>query len=94
MRTSPQAGFNVSKALPESDLSKSHSEELISGSHTSARPRHRVERHAAIELLTMDQISDLSKNKASSVHPLLRMNQTPSRQLSQMRHMPFSLLAA
>ena len=94
MRASSQTSFNISKTLPESDLSKSHRKKLISGSHAFTRSRHRVKLHAAIELLTMDQISDLSENKASSVHPLLRMNQTPSRQLSEMRHMPFSLLAA
>ena len=94
MRTSPQTGFNISKALSESDLSKSHGEKLISGSHAFTRSRHRVKLHAAIELLTMDEIGDLSKNKAAGVHPLLRMNQTPLGQLSQMRHMPFYLLAA
>ena len=94
MRTSPQTGFNISKTLSESDLSKSHGEKLISGSHAFTRSRHRVKLHAAIELLTMDEIGDLSKNKAAGVHPLLRMNQTPLGQLSQMRHMPFYLLAA
>ena len=94
MRAPSQAGFNISKTLPESDLSKSHRKKLISGSHAFTRSRHRVKLHAAIELLTMDEIGDLSKNKAAGVHPLLRMNQTPLDQLSQMRHMPFSLLAA
>ena len=94
MRASSQAGFNISKTLPESYLSKSHSKKLISGSHAFTRSRHRVKRHAAIELLAVDEIGNLSENKAASVHPLLRMNQTPLGQLSQMRHMPFSLLAA
>jgi hypothetical protein len=53
-----------------------------------------VKSHAAIELLTMDDISDLIENKASSVHALLRMNQASECQLAQMRHMPFNLLAA
>lgn len=94
MRTASQTCFDISKTLPESYLRKSHRKELVSGSHTLTRPRHRVKRHAAIELLTVDEIRDLSENETSSVHPLLRMHQTSSRQLSQMRHMPFSLLAA
>ena len=94
MRASSQASFNISKTFPESYLSKSHSKKLISGSHAFTRSRHRVKLHAAIELLAMDEIGYLSEDKAASVHSLLRMNQTPLGQLSQMRHMPFYLLAA
>lgn len=94
MRTASQTCFDISKTLPKSYLSKSHRKKLIPGGHTLARSRHRVKRHAAVELLTMDEIRDLSENETSSVHPLLRMHQTSSCQLSEMRHMPFSLLAA
>lgn len=74
MRAAAQAGFDVSEALPESDLGESHCEKLVSGSHTFTDPWHRVKGHAAIELLAMDKISDLSENKASSIYSLLRMN--------------------
>lgn len=94
MRTASQASFDISKTLPESDLRKSHRKELISCSHTFTRPRHRVECHAAIELLAVDEIGNLSENKAARVHALLRMNPTSTGQPSQMRHMPLSLLAA
>ena len=94
MRASLQASFDVPQTLPKCDLSESHCQKLISRSHAFAYPWHRVKRHAAIELLTMDEISDLSENKASSVHALLRMDQPPDCQLAQMRHMPFNLLAA
>ena len=94
VRAASQASFDISKTLPESDLRKSHRKELISGRHTFTRPRHRVECHAAIELFTMDKIRDLSEDETSGVHPLLRMHRTSSCQLSQMRHTPFSLLAA
>lgn len=94
IRTPSQTGFNVSKALPESNLSKRHREKLISCSHSFACTRHRVKIHAAVELLAMDQVGDLSENKAASVHSLLRMKQNPFGQPAQMRHMPFPLLAA
>ena len=94
VRAAPQTGFNVSKALSESYLRESHSEKLISGSHTLARSRHWMKCHTAIELLAMDEIGDLSKNGTASVHSLLRMNQPTVCQHPQMRHMPNSLLAA
>ena len=94
MRASLQASFDVPQTLSKCDLSESHCQKLISRSHAFAYPWHRVKRHAAIELLTMDEIGNLSENKASSVHALLRMDQTSKCQLAQMRHMPFNLLAA
>jgi hypothetical protein len=94
MRTASQAGLYVSKTFPESDLSESHRKKLISGSHTPACSRHWVKLHAAIELLAVDEVGDLSENEVSRVHPLLRMKQTSGGQLSQMRHMPICLLAA
>jgi hypothetical protein len=53
-----------------------------------------VKLHAAIELFAVDEVGDLSENKVSRVHPLLRMKLTSGDQLSQMRHMLFSLLPA
>lgn len=94
MRASPQAGFNVTQTLPESDLGKSHRKKLIAGSHALTRPRHRVELHATIELLAVDEIGNLSENKMSRVHPLLRMNKDRNGQPVQMRHTHFSSLAA
>ena len=60
VRTVPQAGLDVSKAFPESDLCESHRKKLIAGGHTLTRSRHRVESHAAIELLAVDEIGNLS----------------------------------
>lgn len=94
VRTASQAGLDVSKTFSESDLSKSHRKKLIPGSHAPACSLHRVKLHAAIELLAVDEVGDLSENKVSRVHPLLRMKQTSAGQLSQMRHVSFSLLAA
>ena len=94
VRASSQAGFNISKALPESDLSKSHREKLISCSHTFAHPRHRMLFDAALKLFPIQKIDDLRENETTSVHPLLRMKQSPSGQPAQMRDNTFSLLAA
>ena len=94
MRTSSQAGFNISKALSESDLSKSHSEKLISGSHAFAHPRHRMLFDAALKLFPIQKIDDLRENETASVHSLLRMNLCQFGHSVQMRDNSFFLLAA
>jgi hypothetical protein len=53
-----------------------------------------VQCNTTIELLSVNEVGDLGKDQASSVHPLLRMNLASNRQRVQMRHMPFSPLAA
>ena len=70
----PQANFDIAKALAESDLGKCHREELIACGHSFTGSLHRVQRYAAIELLAVNKIGDLGENKASGVHPLLRIN--------------------
>lgn len=90
----PQASFDITKALAESNLGKCHREELIAGGHALARSWHPVQRHAALELLAVQQIEDLRKNESSGVHPLLRMNTARRGQLVQMRDTPFFSLAA
>ena len=94
MRTSPQTGFNISKALSESDLSKSHSEKLISGSHTFACTRHRVAINAPSQLLRIQHIHNLGEYESSDVHPLLRMKLFQNGQSVQMQDTTLSLLAA
>lgn len=89
----PEASFNIAKALAESDLGKSHREELIAGGHALACSRHGVQRHGAIELLSVDEIGNLCEDKASSVHPLLRMNLPTEDQPVRMRHTSFYSLA-
>jgi len=86
MGATSKTGFDVPKALPESDLSEGHREKLVAGRHASAASRHRVQRDAAIELLSMNEIDDLGENETSGVHPLLRMNLRKKSQLLQMRH--------
>ena len=94
MRTPSQAGFNISKALSEGDLSKSHGEKLISCSHTFAHPRHRMLFDAALKLFSIQEIDDLRENETTGVHPLLRMNLCQFGHLVQMRDNTFELLAA
>ena len=94
MGTSSQAGFNISKALSESDLSKSHSEKLISGSHAFACTRHRILFDAALKLFPIQKIDDLRENETTRVHSLLRMNLCQFGHSVQMRDNSFSLLAA
>ena len=94
MRTSPQTGFNISKTLSKSDLSKSHSEKLISGSHTFACTRHRVAINAPSQLLGIQHIHNLGEYESSDVHPLLRMKPLQSGQSVQMQDTTLSLLAA
>ncbi len=90
----PQAGFDVPQTLPKGDLRKGHCQKLITGGHSFARSRHRLQRHAAIELLSVDQIGNLCEDEASGVHPSLRMNLRPDDQPVQMRHTRFSSLAS
>lgn len=90
----PQTSFNIAKALAERDLGKSHREELIAGGHALARSRHGVQRHRAIELLSVNEICNLCEDEASGVHPLLRINLRPDGQPVRMRHTHFSSLAA
>jgi len=94
MRASSQTSFNISKTLPESDLSKSHCEELISRSHAFADPRHRMQAHAAVELFAIQKIDDLCEDRATSVHSLLRTNTHYFGQRVQMRDTCFYSLAA
>jgi hypothetical protein len=94
VRATSQTGFNISKALSESDLSKSHSQKLISGSHTFAHPRHRILFDAALKLFPIQKIDDLRENETASVHSLLRMNLCQFGHSVQMRDNSFSLLAA
>jgi hypothetical protein len=94
MRTSPQTGFNISKTLSESDLSKSHGEKLISGSHTFACTRHRVAINAPSQLLRIQHIHNLGEYESSDVHPLLRMKLFQNGQSVQMQDTTLSLLAA
>lgn len=93
MGATPEAGFDVPKALPKSDLGESHRQKLIAGGHASAASLHWMELHTALELLAVQQIENLSENQTSGVHPLLRMNSANNRQRVQMRDMPFSSLA-
>jgi hypothetical protein len=79
-------GFCFAKMSP-----REHRHKLVPGSHTLARSRYRVEPHAAIELLAVDEIGNLSENKAARGHVLLGMNQTSAVLPSQTRYMPFSL---
>ena len=92
MRATAKARFDVSKALAKSHLSESHREKLIARSHAFAYPRHRMQSHAAIELLAVNQLGDLGEDQASGVHPLLRMNPNRLSQPVQMRHIDFSSL--
>lgn len=94
MRASSQTSLDVAKALPESDLSKSHCQKLISGSHTFACTRHRVTINAASQLLRIQNIHDLGEYESSDVHPLLRMKPLQDGQPVQMQDTALSLLAA
>jgi hypothetical protein len=94
MRASSQAGFDVSKTLPESHLRESHSEKLIPGAHAFTHSGHRVSVDASSQLLGIQHIRNLSENESSLVHPLLRMNQGHACQPVQMQDTAFSLLAA
>ena len=69
----PQAGFDVAQSFPISELSEDHGKKLIASGHTLAPPRHRMQSHAAVELLAVYGIGDLRENQASGVHPLLRL---------------------
>lgn len=89
-----KTGFDIPQTLTECDLRESHRKELVASRHAFAGSRHRMQINAAIELLSMNQIGNLGENQTSGVHPLLRMNQIESGQRVQMRHNPFSSLAA
>lgn len=93
MCASPKAGFDISQALSEGDLREGHCEKLVAGCHTPAAPLHRMEQHAALKLLAIQQIENLSENETSGVHSLLRMNSANHRQRVQMRDTSFSSLA-
>ena len=92
--TTTETRFNVAETLTESDLRKDHCEKLITGGHALACPRHRVLVDAPRQLLWVECIGNLSKNKASRVHPLLRMDTLIQIQPIQMQDMVFSSLAA
>jgi hypothetical protein len=53
-----------------------------------------MQRHTALKLLAVQRIENLSEYQASSVHPLLRMNQRRCGQPVQMRDTYFYSLAA
>ena len=74
MSGATQTSFDVLQALAKSDLRDSHRENLVAGSHAFTRPGHWVQCHTTIELLTMDEIRDLSGDQASSVYAILRMS--------------------
>ena len=57
-----ETSLNVAKALTESELGEEHREELVAGAHGSAGPWHRVEIHAALELLSINDIGYLGEN--------------------------------
>ena len=90
----PQTSFDIAKALTERDLRKGHREKLIACSHGFTGPRHRVQIHAALELLSVNDICNLCEDEASGVHLLLRMELRSDGQPVQMRHTLFSSLAA
>lgn len=92
--TAPQASFDIAKALAERDLGKGHRKELIACGHGFTDSRHRVQSHAALELLAVQRIENLCENESSGVHLLLRMNAGQRSQPVQMRDMLFSSLAA
>lgn len=94
MSATIQTRLDIAQALPESYLGENHGEKLVAGAHALAGSWHRVQSHAAVELLAMDHIGNLGEDEASGVHPLLRMNSASNGQSVQMRHMPFYALNA
>lgn len=90
----PQTSFDVAKALTERHLGKGHRKELIACGHGFTGSRHRVQRHGAIELLSVNEICNLCEDETSGVHLLLRINLRSDGQPVQMRHTLFSSLAA
>ena len=66
--TSPQACFNVTKALPESHLSECHRQKLISSTEAPADSRHRVALQATLEFLAIQQINHLGEDEAALIH--------------------------
>jgi len=64
----PEASLDVAQALPEGELSESHAKELVPRGEASARTRHGVVGYAALELLSVDGIADLSENKTADFH--------------------------
>jgi hypothetical protein len=62
--------------------------------HAFTGARHEMRSHAAIELLAVNKIGDLSEYQASSVHLLLRINIGQTGEPVQMRHIILDALAA
>ena len=94
MSASLQTRFDVTETLPERDLSECHRKELVASGHAFTGARHGMQGHAAIELLAVNKIGDLSEYQASSVHPLLRINIGQTGEPVQMRHIILDALAA
>lgn len=91
--TVAQTSFDIPQTLAESDLSESHCKELIACRHPFAGSGHRVQFHAAIELLSVNEIGYLREDETSGVHLLLRMESPKACQPVQMRHTTFEPLA-
>jgi len=66
----PKAGLDVAQALPKGQLREHHAQTLIPGRKAPALPRHRISRYTPAELLPVNQVGNLRKDKAATVHGL------------------------
>ena len=77
MGTAPQAGFYVPQTLTESDLSKSHGQELVAGAHSFTASRHRIKLHTSLKLFPVKKVNDLRENEPFLIHGPESSNETP-----------------
>lgn len=81
----PQTGFDVAQTFPECELSEDHTQELIASSHCFTDSGHGMQIDAAVKFFAVEQIQNLGENQSSSVHPLMRLNNSLQRNQIQMR---------
>jgi len=71
LRAGAQTGFHVAKALPKSELAKSHADKLVPAGEGLYFVATVVTAHTTAKLLRVDQVGELSENQFSSIHFLI-----------------------
>ena len=64
-----QTGFHVAETLPESELAKGHAKKLVPAGERFHFIVAAIAPHTAAELLRVNQVSELSENELSGIHP-------------------------
>lgn len=68
MLTVAQTSLDITQSFAERNLCEAHRKELITGTHATAPPRHRVAFGAALKLFAVECIHNLGEDQASFVH--------------------------